>query len=99
MKYNKDIHVIIPMLEYDELLNIKNNIVKAFDEKKMVLHCSSSYISLGLSTNTYSIVNETEIISDLSNRIKDLIEQNRELRQQVWDLEHPPKSKKKWYQF
>jgi len=77
--------VQVPLSEYQELIEIKNKFVTAFNEKKMIMHTSVEYYSC-TPVVTYSIVNESDVIENMAKRIDDFHKQNNDYVSTIFKL-------------
>jgi len=87
--------IIISLSEYNMLIKIKDEFTKAFDDKKIILH-RGAYSSFMHTSYEFQIVNETDVINLLKEKLIDYQNTNSEL----WNENNKLKEvkSKKWYQ-
>jgi len=98
MEYNKTTQVIIPISEYDELLDIKKTFVKAFDEKSLIMRYRTWNCGPGGPAKEFTLVNHSDVIETLNEQVRLFHDRNNQLYIELRDLKEKCENKK-WYQF
>ena len=84
--------ITISLKEYNEIKDITENLLKAFDEKKTILFHDSFFPGhAGYPIHRFTVVNTDIFMDDLRNKITDLENQNKKLIKQLSEQEKPTK--------
>lgn len=86
MEYNKTTQVIIPISEYNELLDIKQRFVKAFDEKAILMRYRTWSAGPGGQLMEFNLVNSTDVIEELNKKLKQVEDSYNILYKENWTL-------------
>ncbi len=88
--------ITISLSEYNEFKKMKDEFEKIFNEKKTVIFRRSYYSGpSGYPVNEYSIVNESDLIIDLTKKLNDSYDDNSKLNSEIYKLKNP--EKKSWF--
>lgn len=90
--------ITISLAEYNEIKDIKNNFIKAFNEKKTIVF-HDSYFSgpSGYPKHKFTVVNNDEFANDLLNKINGLEKENNDLWSENCKLKEQINKKKSWF--
>jgi len=91
---------VIPLKEYRELLEIKEKIASAFEEKETMLRVSQQSFP-GFSIRGFYIVNQDDVVNEMNKEMKILQERVKSMSE--WYEEYKESIRlahtRKWYQF
>ena len=98
MEYNKTTQVIIPISEYNELLEIKKTFVKAFEDKQPIVRFRWWNSGPGGPIHEYTLINAPDELLSLKKELDESIIKSQTLSNELYELKRKFRNKM-WYEF